>query len=190
MVAGHASDDEFENIERNTGVADQIAVGDTSGSSFGIFAEASYALAVAGPDGAGLTVAPLGRVSSVSVDVDAYTESGAVGLDQIVFDRETDPSQLEAGARLSGEAGLRWRVEGVYVEAVDEDAQRVRTALVTVPEVVRDFETDGTDGSYGRISGGAALDLAGMTFEIGGETTAGRDDADQWAAYVRAGRAF
>jgi outer membrane lipase/esterase len=170
-----------DGIERNTGVAAQVARAETEATSFGGFAEARYAAF----GGEGFQIYPLVRLYGNQVEVDGYTEAGAVGLDQIVWDRKIAPMHAEAGAELQGKAFFNWRIEGVYVEQFEGNGQEVLSALVTQPDVVRAIETDGTSGGYGRFAGAAQFDIGDLGLEIGGMTTAGRDEGDGYGAFLR-----
>jgi outer membrane lipase/esterase len=180
------TNDEYSSISRETGVAAQVAEADGSGSSLAATLEALYPFG-----GAGLTIAPLARVRLADVTVNGYVEHGAVGLDQSVSRRNVDSVDAELGGELSGQAGgARWRLEGVYVEPLDEAGQVVTSALVTVPGVPRTLRVAGDEEGYARFGGAGAFDLGGVSLEVGGESTVERDLGEDWSVYGRIGRVF
>jgi outer membrane lipase/esterase len=180
------SDDDYASIERLTGVGGQVASADASGSAFAATLEGLVNLGAPS-----LRVSPLARVRFAEVSVGSYQESGAVGLNQGVEARELDSVDGELGAQLSGAGGaFWWRLEGVYVEQLDEPNQIVTSRLVSVPDAPRSFSIAGDEDGYARFEAAASVDLGGFSFELGAQTTTDRDLGDDWSAYGRIGKTF
>lgn len=177
---------QFDDIERVTGVADQIAEGSTSAFGLNAFLEGRYDLG-----GETVGVAPLARLTANFLDLNKYQESGAVGLNQLVQGRDIDSVSGEFGAQLRARTqNISLRAEGVWVEAIDEEEHAIDTSLVTVTDLVRTLDAAGRDGSYARISVGAGVDLGGFGLEIGGRAVVDREESDAFDAYARLARRF
>ena len=176
----------LDDIERNTNVAGQVTSGSSDGYAAGGLFEARYKVSQSDA----LNIALLGRAHGSYIELDGYTETGATGLNQIVEDRTLAPFYAELGGELTGNSGFNWRLEGVYVDAIEGPDQEVTTALVTVANVARTINTEADESGYGRFTGSALLDLGMVGLEVGGQVTAGRDDGDGYGAFVRAARTF
>ncbi len=185
-VSGGASVLYYNDIDRNTGVAGQVAGGSTSAFAASLQGEGRYVIG-----GESLSIAPLGRVTGLFVDINSYIESGAVGLDQRVDDRLVDSITAELGAAFdlnTEPAGIS--LEAVWVEAIDDEEHDIATSLVTIPDVIRTVDAEGRDLSYIRLTGSAQFDLGGLWLQLGGQADLERDDGDAWNAFARVGTAF
>ncbi len=184
--AANVTQDQYDDITRNTGVVGQVAAGETTGDSWSASLEGRGDFG-----GSYFTLSPLARLRTSSTSVDGYAERGAPGLNLLVLDREIEPVDAEYGAEISGDAGfVNWWLEGVYVEALEDDDHIASSALVTVPNVIRNMDVMGTDGSFGRISGATSFNFSGFSLEFGGETITGSNNQDVWGAYGRLGKKF
>ncbi|MGF1463751.1 MAG: autotransporter domain-containing protein [Maricaulaceae bacterium] len=186
FTAGFTGTD-FDDIIRNTGFVDRQTFANTSGDTVFRSAEARWTQPVFGDT---LVVTPIARVISLDLDIDAFTETGAPGLDQFVSDRSFATVLAEAGAELGGRftvlEGLDWRVAGLFSGRPQSDSQTIETNLVTVEEVVRTLVSDPTDGSFARIEGGVGFNLPGQVrFEVGGAANFADEDTDFWSISAR-----
>lgn len=174
--------DRLSNIERTTGVAGQIARGETRAISFGSSLYASYPIAL----GEFADVAPFVGVQNTSARVKGYRERGALGLNQDIKDSTRDTTQVELGLSASRKLD-NVLLDGsvAWVADVGDTNPAVRSALVTVPGVVRTLPGAEGDSDYATLSLGstfqlgehAALSLRGSG-KVGG-------DRDAWGAMLR-----
>ena len=183
LAAGTYSSDDYENIRRNTNVAGQVAVGETSGKTVSGLVEVRHDIAF----NPAANFTPVVRIRGASVNIDGYTEAGAVGLNQIVGAREFEPAAAEFGADLNGRSGrMSWSLEGVLVDPLKSDGQIVETSLVTIPTVGRTVITEGRDAAYGRAIATFGFDLTNtISLEAGGGGVFGRDEGEIWTAFGR-----
>ena len=141
------SQDDYDNVRRYTHVADQTAIGATDGDTTTIELSASRYW-----DAAGIRWAPRLAFSYAKSEVDGYTETGATALEQIVFSRETDGTFGEIGLNVYPvpDNDRRWTpVAGLSYRAfLGDDDQRIRSALLTIPDVVRSFDVGAPDDEW------------------------------------------
>jgi len=188
-VTGSVSFDAHD-LERETNVADQEAEATTEGRTFLISGELRGNFIEF--ENAAITLDPFVRVTWQDTNIDAYAESGAVGLDRIVDEVEINPSNAEFGV----DGGWEHRkyfagVQASWIEGIESDSQTFTTSLVTIPDVPVTITTEGTDDSYGRLSG-----ILGYTFSenlniaLIGSTQFARDEAEGVNGFVRVNGRF
>lgn len=191
QVNGSFGHDRYKEIVRVTGVANQIARGDTTGRSFAGATELRYRF---GSERFG--IGPLARFEYSQTSVDGYTESGAVGLNQVVQDRNIDA----AIGGIGGMVDFTFEGDGYVLKPwfaatienqFDGDEQEIATFLANVTETIRRFETAGTDESYTRLEGGLSFELSDrVTAQFHGELFPGLDGGDAFSAGGRVGFTF
>jgi len=178
--------DRFRDINRNTGVAGQVAAGETDGRTLAFTVEGSYALGTEA-----LSVAPIARLSYVNTSVDGYRESGATGLDQVVRRRSLESATGAFGAQVQAElqtggAVVRPRLAGFYEIDFDDTAQDINTSLVTIEGVERLFRTQGMDDQFVRIEGGVTVQASErFALDFYGDVITAADDMEGFAAGLR-----
>lgn len=185
-VAGVSFDD-FAQIERDTLVANQTAVGETDGISVPLLVEAKKPIALEA-----LTFSPLVRLGYTYSEVDAYTETGATALEQIVKKRDSDSLYTEVGAEAEGtwdteHATFKLRTKGYYHTTLNNSDQSVETALVSVEDVVRRFSVEAPDESYFVVGGGLEVGckVSGVSLGVDAESVLD-SEIDGWGILVNA----
>jgi len=174
--------DRFSDIRRVTGVAGQIARGETRAASIGSSLFLSYPVKLGAFGG----VAPFVGVETIGVRVKGYRERGALGLNQDVQQAERDATQLQFGVSASTRAGdVLFDGSAAWVAEVGETDPVVRSALVTVPDVVRALPGAERPSGHAGISLGSTLPLgehAAVSLRGSGEIGG---DRDAWTAMLR-----
>lgn len=142
--------DDFEDIQRMTGVADQTSVGATEGESFAILGQISHDYAINDV----VTLTPLARLGYSRAEFDGFTESGATGLSQIVEDGELEKTFAEIGVGIAHDSdSIHASLAGVYHVRLDDNEQVIRTSLVSLPDFQRTAFVAAPDRSYARAEG-------------------------------------
>jgi outer membrane lipase/esterase len=173
--------DRLSDIRRTTGLAGQIARGETRASTFGSSLFLSYPIRA----GDFMSVAPFVGVRTITSRVKGYRESGALGLDQDVEQSTLDSTQLVLGTFASTrindvflDGSVAWNAE------LDEKEWVVRSALVTVPGVVRALPGAERD-DFTSVSLGATVPLGerfAVSFRGSGEAGV---DRESWNLMLR-----
>ena len=122
---------------------DEVAKGDTSGDTFGIGVSGGYDFG-SGPWRFG----PIGSFSYFTVDVDGFTEEGAVGLNLLYDDQTARSLQIQLGLDLAYTAGLSWGVVVPYgsiswVNESKDDQESFKLRYVSDPCARSDSNSNG-----------------------------------------------
>jgi len=184
IVTGSVSFDAHD-LARYTGVAGQIAEGTTEGRTFTLSGELRANVIDLKSDSVKLTPFVRGRWQDTTID--AYAESGAVALDRLVQDVTVNPAALDIGADFGGSSdNVRYGIEAVWTEGLENDAQTISTALVTVPDVPAIISTDGTDDSYARLSGFIGFGITDtMMISLAATSSLAQDDSENLSGFLR-----
>lgn len=138
------SEDDYDHIRRYTHVADQTAIGLTRGETITAEFSASRAFQTTF-----IRWTPRVAFGFAQSEVDGYVETGATALEQIVFSRESGGTFGEIGldVRALPNQERTWTpFAGLSYRAFTGDAdQQVRSALLTIPDVVRSFAIGAPD---------------------------------------------
>jgi len=182
LAASYSFDD--YDLERNTGVVGQISEAETDGNSLTLSAEARFK-ALHGKT-QNVKITPLARLRYTEAKIDGYSETGAIGLDRIVNSHNADPAIAELGTDISVRANrFFWRLEGIWSEELSGDGQSISSALVSVPDVPVTITTDGTDYSYGRISGSMSIGITeDIAVNVGGTVAVERNDGEEYGLFL------
>jgi len=185
VMANASAGFDQHDLERQTGVAGQVASGSTDAVTITLSGEVRGDFIDIGDDKTNLH--PFARIVWQDSSVDGYSESGATGLDRIVNDVDINPSNVELGIDFDTELDqLFIGAQASWVEGLENDAQTYSTALVTVSEVPVSIDTPGTDDSYARLSGTIGYRLSGATtLSLNGSTHIARDDSSHATGFVR-----
>jgi uncharacterized protein YhjY with autotransporter beta-barrel domain len=173
--------DRLSDIQRTTGVAGQIARGDTRATSSGSSLYLSYPVRL----GTFTGVAPFIGVQSTSARVKGYREHGALGLDQDVQTSTRNTTQLELGVFASTQVD-NVLLDGsvAWIADVGETDPLVRSSLVTVPGVVRMLPGAERDSNHAKVSMGLTLPVGEhVAVSLRGSGEVG-SDRDAWSAMV------
>lgn len=178
LVAGG---DKLNKISRTTGLADQIARGETRAASAGSSLFLSYP--VVQTDTARL--APFIGFNGTKTRLKEYTETGAVGLNQIIYRRHFDSANVELGLRGRIDLkGVSFDGAASWVSDLDSSSPDIRTSLVSFPDVVRSLPAATPRDSYGRLSLGVSVPVTDrLALSLRG---ASRIDAgsDNWNGFL------
>lgn len=178
-----ASQDDYDDISRVTGVAGQVARAQTSGDTFSAVAQAAWHLG-----GGDWAWHPLLRLGYTEADVDAYDETGAVALAQSVAGREAQSTWGELGIQFLRATDQRLRPSAAlyYRAEISGDAQVVDSRLVSLREVTRSLHLTAPDDDYLRLELGLdwrvsdALDVG-----LHAQAANGAARLDGWSAGLR-----
>lgn len=177
--------DDFDDIDRNTRVANQIASGESDGSAITLMLEAARSFELES-----FQVRPSGVIGFANSDIDGYSESGAPALNQIVSDHDSEVLFGELGVQLAsefdlGETTLRPYFQASYHAVLSNGDQSVRSALVSVPTAERKFEVEAPDDDSVRLKGGFDFSVfEDGTLNIGGEGLFGGGQIDGYAITI------
>lgn len=174
--------DRLENIERFTGVAGQVARGDTTIRTTGARFTLSWPVQI----NEALTLAPTASVLYERARIGGYKEAGAVGLNQIVTGTTQERLEYETGVRavwrqgrFTAEASATW----VFADAGQE---AFKSAMETVPGVVRTLPGAVRDADYGRLGQTLSYDITDDIAVQASTTLAiDNDDREDWAGGFR-----
>jgi outer membrane lipase/esterase len=176
-----AGGDKLNDIVRTTGVAGQIATGDTRAASAGSSLFVSYPLAL----NETTRLAPFIGFSGTRTRVMDYRETGAVGLNQIIQQRDFDRNSLEVGLR--GQIDLQavsFDGTASWVDDLDSSSPTIRSSLVSVPDVVRALPVATREDGYGRVSLGVSAPVTDrVSLSLRAASTLGAE-ADDWSAFL------
>ncbi|MFK7957681.1 MAG: autotransporter domain-containing protein [Lysobacterales bacterium] len=183
-------DDELDNIQRRTGVAGQIARADGDADSLALLLQLRRHWQLDA-----LRVSPTLRLGYSDSDLDEYSESGAVAMDQRVSSRRSTASFAEVGVGLNSRwfgdsQGLQVRPYGslFYRAELGSDEQQINSRLVTVQEVTRSFAIAAPDSDYWRLALGLqAATQSGWHFTLDGALEEGADELDGFRVGVSVG---
>lgn len=186
--AASAGLDQLSDISRNTGVADQVAMGETDIGVIGVDFEASLPLMVSDT----LVVAPYARAILERASSQQYDETGAVGLNQRVFRSIVDRSDAEIGARGAARfAPFTISGDVAYVTAIGEADANLSSALTSVLGVVRTLPGAELSTDYVRFAGDVSFDVgSGVRLSVGGVGASDQDDGEELTGFIRLSRAL
>lgn len=173
--------DDYDNLTRTTGVAGQITSADTEGESFAIVGQVSKDFLLL----PGFTVEPIVRLGYSRAEFDGFEETGATGLSQTVFDGKLSKTFAELGVKSGFDLlGLKADIGGYYHARIDGGTQRVTTALVSLPGIVRNADVRAGDRDYGRIEASLSKTVGNLDIGVSGSTTFADDDFSHLAGRV------
>ncbi len=183
-VTGSVSFDAHD-LERETNVADQDAEATSEGRTFFLSGEVRGNFIDTGKEN--LKVEPFIRLTWQDTKIEAYAETGAVGLDRFVDQVKINPANAELGLDVGGRKDKFFGgLQASWVEGLKSDAQTYTTALVTVPNVPVTITTEGTDNSYARLSGMIGYEIKeNLSLSLVGSTQIARDESQGMNGYVR-----
>lgn len=182
QLAASTGVDRLEDIERVTGVAGQIARGETTIRTTGARFTLSWPIEVTDT----LELAPTASVLYERARIDGYREDGAVGLNQIVNATTQERLEYEVGGRMIWRQG-RFTADATATWVfADADQSPLSSALVTVPGVVRTLPGATRDQDYGRLANTLSFAIT-SDVSIQASTTLAIDDDDreEWAGGFR-----
>ncbi|MEM1091313.1 MAG: autotransporter domain-containing protein [Pseudomonadota bacterium] len=185
-VAVHFADEELDNIRRVTGVAGQIATGESDGDSLSLLLQMQRSY-----DWNRWRLSPTLRLGYSESELDEYLETGAVAMNQRVGDRRATNNFAEVGISASSawstQSGGGWRLRPLaslfYRSQLGDRSQEINSRLATVQEVVRTFAIDTPDDDYWRLALALEADLSErLSLQLGGTLEEGANRLDGYSA--------
>jgi outer membrane lipase/esterase len=173
-----AGREDLDDIRRVTGVAEQVAVGATSARTVGARLRVGWPMSV----GESTTVTPFAQLGFARIDVDGYEERGAVALSQRVQAVADERLQAALGTEAKTRVGgFDLTASAAWVGALDNDGFRVRSALSTVPAVIRNLPGV-ADEDHVRVSAAVARRFGdSVALSLQGSARVGGDLRDDWS---------
>ena len=134
---------------------------------------------------------PVVAIDYAKAKVDGYTETGNPALTLNVSSVNAKSFTGGIGAELRGDfdtggASVRPYLSAMLEKELSDNERVVRFAQTTAPGIVNSWSVgDGSDGVYGRISGGGGAEiLSNLTLNTMLSTSIGRDDGNDVSASV------
>ena len=159
---------------------------DTKGHHFLIGAKGGYLM----PMGA-VRVGPVIALDYAKAKVDGYTESGDPALELSVDSISYKSLRGSAGVEVrsdfeGGGVQLRPFASAVVEKDFSGDDRTVRFAQTASPTIVNSFaQSDASKKAYGRFSAGfSAAILTGVSLDVAGSATVGKDQGEETSAHL------
>ncbi len=185
-LAGTYSYTDWNNLNRNAIVAGQTAQATTSGQMLGAKAEGGYMVHMQG-----LTFGPAADVRAARMEIDAYQESGAVGLNQSVGQQNFNSVISELGGQAaypisSGDMTYVPNLRASWNHQFADLRGNIATALVSAPDTTVITQLDPWARNWARLGGGVEIhSTAGLSVLADFDTTVGRNDGHDYSGLVR-----
>jgi outer membrane lipase/esterase len=186
-LAGFYAFQDFDKLNRNTYVAGQVAAASTNGTDLGFKLEGGYMF-----HGGGLTFGPVAELRYSRASINAYTEHGAVALNEAVDDQDYNTAITQLGAQVSTSVdadGLVWRpyVHVYWDHQFVPGTRDVASRLASLPQATIDTTLSRSGRDWARLGLGLNLQVSkalSVTGDIDG--TAGRSDGQDVSGMLRA----
>ncbi len=185
-LAGTYNYTDWSSLNRNAIVAAQTAQANTSGQMLGAKAEAGYMLHMAG-----LTFGPAADFRAARMEIDAYQETGAVGLNQSVGQQNFNSLISELGAQAAypvTSGGMTYvpNLRASWNHQFSDTPGNIATALVSAPDTTVITPLDPWARNWARLGGGVEVRSAGgLSILADFDTTLGRSDGHDYSGLVR-----
>ena len=185
-LSGFYAYQEYDKLNRNTYVAGQVAQGTTSGTDLGVKIEGGYMF-----HEAGFTYGPTAELRYARINIDSYTESGAVALNQTVDNQGFNSIVSQVGVQVSRSfetGGIVWRptLRANWDHQFSPNSRDVYSRLASLPQATIDTSLPRTGQNWARLGGGVnvqANQWVSVVADVDG--TAGRADAQDVSGMVR-----
>ena len=161
-AAAGVSNEDFNDIERVSGLATLTQTGSTEGFSAGVRVQAGMWF-----DMGGIALSPRVAATWASSSIDGYAEEGLAAVYQY-GDREVKGVTAEAVLRAETDVGgFGVFVEGGYRGSLDDSSEAVRVGIVANPAQVLTAEYEDAFGGSLLASAGLSGDIGPVRVEIG-----------------------
>ena len=191
-VAGFYAYQDYDKLNRNTYVVGQIAQGSTNGTSLGAKAEGGYMV-----HAGGVAFGPTAEIRYSRTTINAYTESGAVALNQAIDDQSygTLISALGLQAAVSGtdSSGIVWSptVRAAWDHQFNPGSRDVYSRLASLPQATIDTALPHPGQNWARLGLGLNVRTSNWLTVIGDiDGTAGRAYGQDVSGMLRVLAAF
>ena len=137
-----------------------------------------------------LKVGPVAGISYAKAEIGGYTETGDPVLTLNVGDQEVDQLVGSLGLELNGSFNIGGSRVSPFLTAsaqheLNDDPRTIRYAGTAAPEIVNSWTLEDDSETYGKLTGGANLQItSALTLQVAGGTTLGRDGGDDSHASV------
>jgi outer membrane lipase/esterase len=185
-VGGFYAYQDWDKLNRNTYVAGQVASATTAGTDVGAHIEGGYMF-----HSGGLTYGPTADLRYSRVSIDAYTESGAVGLNEAVDDQGFGSVISQIGVQVSTSVesdGLIWRptVHVNWDHQFAPTSREVYSRLASLPQAAIDTTLERPGQDWARVGLGLNLQANRWITVVGDiDGTAGRSDGQDVSGMLR-----
>lgn len=168
------------------GVVEGMDANNTKGHHFLIGAKGGYLM----PMGI-FRVGPVLALDYAKAKVDGYTESGdpalALNVDSLSYKSLRGSAGIEVRSDFEG-GGVQLRpfVSAMVEKDFSGDGRTIRFAQTSAPTIVNSFGlSDASKKAYGRFSAGfGAAILTGVSLDIAGSATIGKDQGEETSAHL------
>ena len=191
-VAGFYGYLDYDKLNRNTYVVGQVAGGSTNGTSLGAKAEGGYMFHVAG-----VAVGPTAEMRYSRVTINAYTESGAVALNQAIDDQSYGTLIGALGVQGSVSAtdsnGIVWSptVRAAWDHQFNPGGRDVYSRLASLPQATIDTALPHPGQNWARLGLGMNVQTSNwLTVIADVDGTAGRAYGQDISGMLRVLAAF
>ena len=191
-VSGFYAYQDYDKLNRNTYVVGQVADGATNGTDLGVKLEGGYMF-----HAAGLTFGPTGEVRYSRVTVNAYTENGAVALNEAIDDQSYGSAIGALGVQVSTAAtdsdGVVWRptAHAAWNHQFTPGSRDVYSRLASLPQATIDTYLPETGRNWARLGLGLNVQANRWLSIVGDiDGTAGRADGQDVSGMLRFLAAF
>jgi outer membrane lipase/esterase len=185
-VAGFYAYQDYDKLNRNTYVVGQVAEGSTNGTDLGVKVEGGYMFHTAG-----LTYGPTAELRYARIDINGYTESGAVALNEAVDDQSFNSIVSQLGMQVSTSVdadGVIWRptVHAAWDHQYAPNSRDVYSRLASLPQATIDTSLPRTGQNWARLGLGLNVQAARWISVMGDiDGTAGRSDGQDVSGMLR-----
>jgi outer membrane lipase/esterase len=185
-IGGFYAYQDWDKLNRNTYVAGQVATATTAGADIGAHIEGGYMF-----HSAGLTYGPTADLRYSRVSIDAYSESGAVGLNEAVDDQSFGSIVSQVGVQVSTSVksdGLIWRptMHASWAHQFAPGTRDVFSRLASLPQATIDTGLARPGQDWARVGLGLNLQANRWISVVGDiDGTAGRSDGQDVSGMLR-----
>ncbi|MBV8659682.1 MAG: autotransporter outer membrane beta-barrel domain-containing protein, partial [Burkholderiales bacterium] len=185
-LSGFYAYQDYDKLNRNTYVAGQVAQGTTNGTSVGFKLEGGYMF----HEGS-VTYGPTAELRYAHIDINAYTESGAVALNQEVDNQGFKSVVGQIGVQASTvfeTDGVVWRptLRANWDHQFSPNVRDVLSRLASLPQATIDTVVARYGQNWARLGGGVNVQ-ASQSISVVAEAdgNAGHTDAQDVSGMVR-----
>src|SRR5579859_1751995 len=185
-LAGFYAYQDYDKLNRNTNVVGQVASASTNGTDLGFKMEGGYMF-----HGGGLTYGPVVDLRYSRATINAYTESGAVALNEEVDDQGYNTIITQIGAQVSTSVdadGVIWRpsVHVAWDHQFTPNTRDVSSRLASLPQATIDTPLARSGRDWARVGLGLNVQATKAISVLGDiDGTAGRADGQDVSGMLR-----
>ena len=185
-LGGFYAYQDWDKLNRNTYVVGQVAGATTAGTDVGAHIEGGYMF-----HSGGLTYGPTADMRYSRVSIDAYTENGAVGLNEAVDNQSFSSIVSQIGVQVSTSVesdGLIWRptVHANWDHQFAPNTRDVYSRLASLPQATIDTSLARPGQDWARVGLGLNVQANRWVSGVGDiDGTVGRSDGQDVSGMLR-----